>query len=301
MTAKVLILAGYGLNCEEETLFAFDHVGLKPQIRHINDLIENPKELNETQILVVPGGFSYGDDTGSGNAFAQKMKLSLWEPIQKFIARDTLTLGICNGCQIITNLGLTPPAGKKYGERLVAVTYNLTARYQCRWIDVKVSAPKSPWLTGIETLHIPVGHGEGRFMMEPAVLKTLEKKGQVALQYIKPPHKSSPPHPALPPLGGGSRRKASTGGGELKLAKGEFPFNPNGSINDIAAVTDQTGRILATMPHPERGMFMHQRDDYDILKDRAAREGKKLPEESDGMKIFKNAAAYFSVKTRKRA
>jgi phosphoribosylformylglycinamidine synthase I len=272
MTAKVLILAGYGLNCEEETAFAFDHVGLKPQIRHINDLIENPKELDETQILVVPGGFSYGDDTGSGNAFAQKMKLALWEPVKKFVQRDTLTLGICNGCQIITNLGLIPPAGHDYGERLVAVTYNMTARYQCRWIDLKSHTSNSPWLAGIDKMHIPVAHGEGRFMMEDKILKTLTAKNQIALTFTTP---------------------------DGKDAKGAFPHNPNGSIADIAGVTDETGRIFALMPHPERGMFTWQRDDFDVLKDKAQREGKKLPEESDGMALFKNAAAYFAVAKKK--
>ena len=265
MTAKALVLAGYGLNCEEEAHFGLRHNDIESKIIHINDLIDNSKLLNEAQILVVPGGFSYGDDTGSGNAFAQKMKLALWEPIKRFVERDTLTIGICNGCQIITNLGLTPPAGHDYGERLLAVTYNMTARYQCRWIDVKVQS-KSPWLAGIDRMHIPVGHGEGRFMMEDAILKTLQNKNQIALTYTRP---------------------------DGAPANGEFPYNPNGSLADIAGVTDETGRVLALMPHPERGMFMSQRDDYDRLKDRAQREGKPLPAESDGMAIFKNAAAYF--------
>ena len=271
--AKVLILAGYGLNCEEEASYAFEYVGMRPQIRHINDLIENPKELDEAQILVVPGGFSYGDDTGSGNAFAQKMKLALWEPVKKFIERDTLTLGVCNGCQIITNLGLTPPAGHDYGERLVAVTYNMTARYQCRWIDVKIHS-QSPWLTGIEKMHIPIGHGEGRFMMDDKILKTLNDKKQVAITYTKP---------------------------DGTDAKGEFPFNPNGSMADIAGITDETGRVLAMMPHPERGMFIWQRDDYDRLKDKAQREGKALPQEADGLAVFRNAATYFEVARKKIA
>ena len=106
-------------------------------IRHINDLIENPQELNNVQILAVPGGFSYGDDTGSGNAFAQKMKLALWDHLKRFVERDTLTIGICNGCQILTNLGLAPPTGHDYCERLMAVPYNLPARYQCRWKDLR--------------------------------------------------------------------------------------------------------------------------------------------------------------------
>jgi phosphoribosylformylglycinamidine synthase len=274
LTASALILAGYGLNCEEETLYALEYAGIKGTVRHINDLIEAPQELDNTQILVIPGGFSYGDDTGSGNGFAQKMRLALWEPLQKFIARDTLTLGICNGCQIITNLGLVPAIDKKYGQRVVAVTHNITARYGCRWIDVKVSSGKSPWLEGVSSMHIPVAHGEGRFMMDQAILKTLEGNGQIALTYTKP---------------------------DGSDAGGEFPYNPNGSQADIAGITDPTGKVLAVMPHPERGMFTWQRDDYDRLKDQAQRDGAELPETADGMALFQNAAKYFEVAKKKRA
>ncbi len=273
MTAKALILAGYGLNCEEETLHAFEYAGLSGEIRHINDLIENPKELDEVQIVAIPGGFSYGDDTGSGNAFAQKMKLALWGPLQKFVARDTLTIGICNGCQVVANLGLVPAFDAKYGQRLVAVTHNLTARYQCRWIDLKVSS-NSPWLEGVENMHIPVAHGEGRFMMNEDTLKSLQSNGQIAAQYAKP---------------------------DGNLADGEFPYNPNGTTNDIAGITDESGKVLALMPHPERGMFNWQRDDYMEMKDKAQREGKELPEAADGISIFQNAARYFEVAKKKSA
>jgi len=262
MTAKALILAGYGLNCEEETLHAFEHVGLSATILHINDVIETPKELENYQVLAIPGGFSYGDDTGSGNAFAQKMKLALWDELLAFTARDTLTIGICNGCQILANLGLVP----KVGERKIAVTYNENARYQCRWVDLKGNnVSTSPWLTNVTDMHIPVAHGEGRFMMDDATLKTLQDNNQIALQYTK----------------------------DGALADGEFPYNPNGSINDIAALTDETGRILAIMPHPERGMFTWQRDDYDVLKDQATRTGTQIKKEADGIALFKNAYSYF--------
>lgn len=272
MSAKALILAGYGLNCEEETLHAFEHAGLQGEIRHINDLIENPKELENVEILAIPGGFSYGDDTGSGNAFAQKIKLALWDDVRKFVERDTLTLGICNGCQILTNLGLTPPTGDEYGARKTAVTYNLSARYQCRWVDLKVTS-KSPWLQGIETMHIPVAHGEGRFMMDDDTLKALQDNGQIAAIYTQ----------------------------DGAPANGEFPHNPNGSIADIAAMTDPSGKILAIMPHPERGMFTWQRDDYMKLKDEAQRKQATLNDTADGMAIFENAAAYFGVKAKKAA
>lgn len=274
MSAKALVIAGYGLNCEEESKFAFEQCGFDAQIRHVNDLIETPGELNEVQALCVPGGFSYGDDTGSGNAFAQKLRLTLGEHLRKFVERDTLTVGICNGCQIVTNLGLTPAIDNKYGERFVAVTHNLTARYQCRWVDVKVEDTNSPWLSGIDRLHIPVAHGEGRFMMAGETLKTLTDMKQIALRYVKPD--GSP-------------------------ANGEFPYNPNGSTDDIAGMTDPSGRVLSLMPHPERGMFTWQRDDYTRMKDAARREGKTLPDRADGLAFFENAARYFEVKARKTA
>lgn len=280
MTARALILAGYGLNCEEETLHAFERAGIGGDIRHINDLIESPEELENVQILAVPGGFSYGDDTGSGNAFAQKMKLALWEPLRRFVERDTLAIGICNGCQILTNLGLVPAQGGRYGERSVAVTYNLTARYQCRWIDLQVQS-ESPWLHGVTAMHVPVAHGEGRFMMADSTLAALKANGQIAARYVKPRR------------GGGE--------GPWEPANGEFPYNPNGSLEDIAAITDETGKVLAIMPHPERGMYSWQRDDYMEAKDSARREGRSLPEEADGMAIFRNAARHFEVEKRKSA
>lgn len=272
MTAKALVLAGYGLNCEEETLHAFEYNGLSGQIIHINDLIENPKELESAQILAIPGGFSYGDDTGAGNAYAQKLKLALMDELRSFVERDTLTIGICNGCQILTNLGLIPPAGTEYGTRKTAVTYNETARYQCRWVDLKVTS-NSPWLSGIDTMHIPVAHGEGRFMMEDDTLKTLQDNNQIAAIYTK----------------------------DGAPANGEFPYNPNGSIADIAAMTDPSGKVIAIMPHPERGMFTSQRDDYMEIKDAAQRNGSKAPETTDGMALFANAAAYLGIKSQKAA
>ena len=272
MSARVLILSGYGLNCEEETLYAFEHVGLSGNIIHINDLIDTPQKLDETQILAIPGGFSYGDDTGSGNAFAQKIKLALWEPLLNFVQRDTQTIGICNGCQISANLGLVPAFNGHYGKRPVALTHNKSARYQCRWVDLAVDIDnRSPWLSGIERLHIPVAHGEGRFMMSNDTLAALKRNGQIAARYMK----------------------------DESAANGEFPYNPNGSLDDIAAITDESGRILTMMPHPERGMFTWQRDDYDRLKDTARRTNQSLPEEADGLALFRNAARYFESAKKK--
>ncbi len=264
-TPNVIVLSGYGLNCEEETLLAFQESGATGKIVHINDLIDGLDTLTSYQILAIPGGFSYGDDTGSGNAYANKFRHHLWEQLVTFVQRDTLAIGICNGCQISANLGIVPAFDGAWGDRKVALEHNSTAQYQCRWVDLAVSS-SSPWLRGIDRMHIPVAHGEGKFAMDADTHARLQKDGMIGLRYIKPD--GSP-------------------------AGGEFPFNPNGALDDIAGITDASGRVLALMPHPERGMFFTQRDDWTLLAQDYIREGKELPKYGDGITIFKNAVGYF--------
>ena len=166
---KVIVMSGYGLNCEEETKFAFEWAGGVADIVHINDLIANPGLLSQYQIAVFPGGFSYVDDTGSGKAYANKFKNHLSKELEEFLSRDTLIIGICNGFQIITNLGILPGG----------LTYNKNGKYLDRWVDLKV-AGTSPWLKGIKKISLPIAHGEGRYVMN-------DKKTRVALKYEKGP------------------------------------------------------------------------------------------------------------------
>ena len=114
---KALILSGYGINCEEETKFAFEQAGAQADIVHVNDLIDGHKKLADYQILAFPGGFSFGDDTGSGNAYANRVRNHLWEEVQKFMQGDKLAIAICNGFQIMVNLGLLPALDGQYGTR----------------------------------------------------------------------------------------------------------------------------------------------------------------------------------------
>ena len=153
---RALILSGYGINCEDETLNAFKTVGIKAAIVHVNDLIENVNKLKNFQILVLPGGFSYGDHTGSGNAMAHKIKNNLFQQIVNFIEKDKLVIGICNGCQILVNLGIVP-ALEGY-KREVALVENDIATYQCRWVKLKVVNQRSPWLKKNDYLSLPVAH-----------------------------------------------------------------------------------------------------------------------------------------------
>lgn len=225
--AKVIILSGYGLNCEEETKFAFEWAGGIADIVHINDLIKKPKMLANYQILVFPGGFSYGDDTGSGKAYANKFKNHLAKELAEFLSRDTLAIGICNGFQIMTNLGILPGA----------LTNNKNPRYIDRWVDLKAIGT-SPWLKNIKSISLPIAHGEGHYVIGEKEHKNMKKNRQIAFVYEK---------------------------GEICKFQ-NLEYNPNGSDYDIAGVTAYNGRVLGMMPHPERAMFAHHSPLWQIKK-----------------------------------
>jgi len=224
---KVIIMSGYGLNCEEETKFAFETAGGEVEIVHINDLIAKPKMLAEFQILVFPGGFSYGDDTGSGKAYANKFKNHLAKELEEFLSRDTLAIGICNGFQIMTNLGILPGA----------LTHNKDAQYIDRWVDLKMEG-KSPWTVGIKNISLPIAHGEGRYLISPKEYKEMRKNKQVAFTYTK--------------------------GDICKFQNLEV--NPNGATYNIAGILGYKGRVLGMMPHPERAQFSHHSPLWQIQK-----------------------------------
>lgn len=262
---KVLIFAGYGLNSEEETKFAFDWAGGSGDIVHINDIIENKSLLSKYQILSFPGGFAYGDDTGSGNAYALKVRNHLWDELVNFVKKDHLVIGICNGFQILVNLGLLP-ALKDYGEREVGLMPNIQARYVVRFVDLKIETQKTPWLNGLHNLSIAVSNGEGRLSIPADILSSLKRNKLIALRYYK---------------------------GEMSTYL-DLPENPNGSVENIAGLIDPSGKILGLMPHPERAMFFTQMPNWPLVKEQYKRQNKKIPLEGSGLKIFQNAIKYFS-------
>lgn len=249
---KIIIMSGYGLNCEEETKFAFEWAGGEADIVHINDLIAKPKMLSQYQILVFPGGFSYGDDTGSGKAYANKFKNHLAKELTEFLSGDTLAIGICNGFQIMTNLGILPGA----------LTYNKNGKYIDRWVDLstsgglKVSA--SPWLKNIKKISLPIAHGEGHYVISEKEYKNLKKNNQIAFTYTK---------------------------GDICNFQ-NLEKNPNGSNHDIAGVLAYNGRVLGMMPHPERGMFSHQSPMWQIDK-KVSKEGAGLQIFKNAVNYFK--------------
>ena len=167
---NVLILSGYGINCEEEMAYAFEKFGASAEIVHVNDLIEGLKQFSDYQILGIPGGFSYGDDTGAGKAMANRIVNNLREQILKFVQEDKLAIGICNGFQVVTALGLAPALDGKYGQRQAGLMANENNRYTCRWVNLKTESEKCVWTKGVENLFVPIAHGEGIFYMPEAML-----------------------------------------------------------------------------------------------------------------------------------
>lgn len=250
-----LVLSGYGLNCEEELAYAFSLGGVPADIVHVNDIVANKKLLAHYQILAIPGGFSYRDDTGSGNAFAGKLRNHLYEALVRFAGRDRLIIGICNGFQILVQLGLFPG---------IALLHNENVRYTVRWTDLRVSNT-SPWLLHVSTLSLPIAHGEGKLYTKPAILRELVRKKRVALKYYS---------------------------GQV-CAYQQLPANPTGTIRNIAGITDKSGRIFGLMPHPERAIFFTQRPDWPLLREQYIRAHMPVPTFGPGMAIFRNAMNYF--------
>ena len=264
---KVLVLTGYGLNCDNETAYAFELAGAQVTKVHINSLVDGSVRLDDFKIMVFGGGFSWGDDHGAGVIQAVRMKTHLGENILEFIDQGSLVIGICNGFQTLANLGLLPGLDKDYKKRTVALGFNDCGNFVDNWVTLKVN-PKSPCIftTGLDKLELPVRHGEGKFYSDSKTIERLISSNQVAVCY------------ALP---------------DGRPAEGKVPFNPNGSLNDIAGICDPTGRIFGLMPHPEAYNHFTNHPDWTRNKEKTKRKKGRLDiGPTIGISIFKNAVDY---------
>jgi phosphoribosylformylglycinamidine synthase len=264
---NVLVLSGFGLNCDNETAHAFELAGARARRVHINSIIDESASLNDFQILVFGGGFSWGDDHGAGVVQAVKLKTHAGEKIQQFIADGKLVIGICNGFQTLVNMGLLPGFDQDYTSRSVALIHNDCGNFRDQWVHLTVN-PNSPcvFTKGLGSMELPVRHGEGKFFAEPAAIDRLEKNNQVVLRY---------------------------GNGTGMPAKGQFPENPNGSINDIAGICDPTGRVFGLMPHPEAFNHFTNHPAWTLQKEMRKREGKPMDVTlTSGVNLFRCGVSY---------
>jgi len=224
---------------------------------HIHRLLENPRLPLEYQILCLPGGFSYGDDIAAGRILASKIVRYLATELGEFQAAGKLILGICNGFQVLIKSGILLP-NDSASAPIATLTYNDSGKFEDRWVRLAVTTNKCVLLDGIESMYLPVAHAEGKFVTRSTqVYETLDRHGQLALRYAQ---------------AGDSNNQVG------------YPENPNGSEGDVAAVCDESGRVLGMMPHPERHIDPTQHPRW------TRGEGGQV---GDGLRVFENAVRYF--------
>ena len=269
---KALVLTGYGLNCDYETDYALKLAGAQSERIHIKELSATKTtgtkiSLEDYHILVFGGGFSWADDHGAGVLMASKLRQHLGDQIEQFIEDGKLIFGICNGFQCLVNLGLLPAFEYQYNKRCIALTCNDSGNFIDTWINLKINS-ESPcvFTKGMASIELPVRHGEGKLYAADEDIDRLFVNNQVVLQY------------------------ADENGDE---ARGQWPFNPNGSLKDIAGICDPSGRIFGLMPHPEAFNHYTNHPDWTRKKEVMSRQGNfKIAEEGEGIRIFRNAVEY---------
>lgn len=231
---EICVLQTDGTNCDKEMAYAFDSNGARAEIVHVNQLRHGSRQLNDFAGLGIPGGFSYGDDIVSGKVLANELTSYLGEQVREFTNSDNPrpVLGVCNGFQVLVRAGVLPFG--TLGEQQMTLTHNQRGRFECRWVNLRLEigrticrfVPEESFINSVVPMQ--VAHGEGRFIGRQQDIADLEQNGQVVFRY------------------------AGVAGQET--ARGLFPYNPNGSMNDIAGICDPTGTILGMMPHPERSI-----------------------------------------------
>lgn len=252
-TPKAIVLRAAGVNCDRETEYALTLAGFEAQRVHVFRIMENPGLLEDCQFLVVPGGFSYGDDVAAGKILANQMLHRLAEPLTRFVEAGKLVLGICNGFQVLIKSGLLPwakvdPATANHDATLA---WNDSGMFIDRWIHLRADSDKCVYLRKGDVITLPIAHGEGKFVpADDGVLQRLRDGGQVALRYCN---------------------------ADGTPAAGEA--NPNGSVDAIAGICDASGRVMGLMPHPER--FVHYSHHPNWTRSR--------PEQCDGLTVFQRA------------
>jgi len=282
MKPRVSILRIEGTNCELETFLAFKRLGVSVEIVHLKQLIGAVKErerrsLKDYNLLVIPGGFSSGDYIRAGAILAARIKGALGTEIVDFISDGNLSLGICNGFQVLVEMGLLPGFGaheeREIEMQQAALTTNDSARFECRPTLIKhENRGNCVFTQGIEKgriLKMPCAHAEGKFFVDEKkkerYLHLLEDNDQIVFRYVDPDGTYA-----------------------------SYPWNPNGSLSHIAGICNPEGTILGVMPHPERAFYAFMDSEWS----RRSREREKGEEKGrgdaygDGKEIFESVLNY---------
>ncbi|MBO8127961.1 MAG: phosphoribosylformylglycinamidine synthase I [Peptococcaceae bacterium] len=251
---RICILQTDGTNCDLETAYACEIAGGIPELVHVNELRERKHRLLDFQLLIIPGGFTYGDDVHSGKILAVELTSFFKDQIREFVQRGRPVLGICNGFQVLVRTGLLPDLD--LGNITATLMGNDSGRFECRWVRLKVENSRCVFTSDIagQTVYYQAAHAEGKFYAVQEVIDKLERNRQVVFRY-------------------------TDDSGQPTLS---YPYNPNGSFNAIAGICDPSGKVLGLMPHPERFVKPTQYPHW-------RREEISTPH---GLYIFKNAIRY---------
>jgi len=239
---RVMILHAPGTNRDREAALACELAGGSPEIVHINRLIAGEREMGDYQMLILPGGFSYGDDLGAGRLWANDLSHRFRAGLDEFVRVGKPVMGICNGFQALVKAGYLPGPAP---EQRATLTINQRAHFECRWVRLRaVSESRCLFTQGLdEDILCPVAHGEGRFAADEKTCQTLWRKGLAALRYVAPADSAE-------------MRDASASIAVREDAG--YPYNPNGSVDDIAGICNEAGNVFGLMPHPEDHVYPQQ-------------------------------------------
>ena len=252
---RSIVLRTAGTNCDVETAFALERAGASAERIHVNRVAERPGMLADFSIMVIPGGFSYGDDIAAGRVLANELIQRFGDAMLEFVRSDRLVIGICNGFQVLVKTGLLPGFDHAaLGSQQATLTGNDSGKFEDRWVALSAPSKKSLFTSGLSRLDLPVAHGEGKFVTDtPETLQRIIDNDQVAFRYV---------------LDDGAP------------AGSTYPQNPNGSAHDIAGIEDASGKVLGLMPHPERFALAVQHPQW-------RRRG--LRGDGAGLTVFRNA------------
>jgi len=251
---KAIVLRAAGINCDLETQYALELAGAEAERIHINRIIENPDVLGDCQIVVIPGGFSYGDDVAAGKILANQIIHHLSDKLRAFIDAGKLVLGICNGFQVLVKTGILGKVSPE-GKQQITITNNDSGKFEDRWVYLEPASKKCIFIEAERRIYLPIAHGEGKVVFESEeVFEKIKTDDRIAFRYV-----------------------------DENGNFGPFPINPNGSTDSIAGLCDSTGRVMGLMPHPERFVRHTQHPHWTRLKDKSR---------ADGRTIFDNAVKY---------
>ena len=276
MKPHALVLLAHGTNRDNDVAEALTLAGADPEIVPLNDLRDGRKAWSDFQMLVLPGGFSYADALGAGKLLAIDLQAYFADEIHKFVEAGKPVIGICNGFQALVKSGILPgtnviarsreaatkqsfvneeiaslPAAQVTRNDTATLTFNAKGHFECRWVSLRPVSQTCIWTRGLaELITCPIAHGEGNFQTISHSLPP----DLIAITYVKP---------------------------DGTPAGGEYPANPNGSLLDIAGITNPRGNVLGLMPHPENHIHTWQHPQWT----RGAEGG-------SGLSLFTNGVKY---------